>query len=482
MHTTVTDRPWRILIGGRALAPAATYPVVNPSTGAEIAQAPDCTAQEVDSAVRAAEKAQLPWGQRTPRERGRLLRDLGRHLLEHRDELAMLDTLDSGAPLAVMKADVEAAVELIEIFADYAVALGGSTLPVSRNLHFTTNEPFGVVARIGAFNHPFFFAASKVAAPLIAGNSVVLKAPDQTPLSSLRFAELCADVLGPDLVITVSGRGSVSGSALVRHPSIRRIGFIGSPQTGRLIQRDAADSGVKHVSLELGGKNAQIVMPDADLEAAAHAAVAGMNFTSTAGQSCGSTSRLLLHESIAEEVLDRVAQIVAGIVVGDPTDPATTMGSVSSQEQYEKSLRFIEAAVSEGGRVVCGGGRPPTAPSEGWFLQPTVVADVGPESTLGQEEVFGPVLAVMTFRDEDDAVRIANNVQFGLTASIWTRDLQTAHRLARAVEAGYVLINSHARHFWGLPFGGTKDSGIGREESLEELMSYTELKVTTVMI
>ena len=239
---------------------------------------------------------------------------------------------------------------------------------------------------------------------------------------------------------------------------------------------------MKHVSLELGGKNAQIVMPDADPEAAARAAVAGTNFTATAGQSCGSTSRLLLHESIADQVVGRVGDLLAALRVGDPFDDETDMGPVISQAQYDKSLHYIDAGVSEGGRLVTGGGRAEGAPDAGWFVAPTLIADVHPESTLGQEEVFGPVLATMTFADEAEALQIANGVEYGLTASIWTRDLGTAHRLARGVEAGYVLVNSPARHFWGLPFGGTKSSGVGREESLEELMSYTEPKVTTVVL
>lgn len=210
----------------------------------------------------------------------------------------MLDAIDGGFPLAMMRVDVDAALELMDIFADMALELGGKTIPVSENLHFTTHEPFGVVARIGAFNHPFFFAVSKVAAPLMAGNAVILKAPDQTPLSSLRFAEIAAQVLPQNLVITISGRGAVSGRAIVRHPAIRRIGFIGSTATGQSIQRDAAESGVKHISLELGGKNAQIVFPDADLEKAAQGAVSGMNFTWTAGQSCGSTRACLTSRSV----------------------------------------------------------------------------------------------------------------------------------------------------------------------------------------
>jgi 2-formylbenzoate dehydrogenase len=382
----------------------------------------------------------------------------------------------------MMRGDVDAGLELMEMFADMALDLGGRTIPVSDNLHYTVQQPYGVVARIVAFNHPFFFAVAKVAAPLVAGNAVVLKAPDQTPLSALRMAELAAGVLPADLLVAVTGHGNVTGRALVRHPLVRRIGFIGSPPTGRAIQRDAAEVGVKNVSLELGGKNAQIVLPDADLDAAAAGAVQGMNFTWTAGQSCGSTSRLLLHESIADKVTAQVANLVGAIRVGHPLDERTQMGPLIDRAQYDKTLAAIESGTRSGARVLTGGGRPDTVGAQGWYVAPTVLDGVDPRSALAQNEVFGPVLSVLTFTDEDDAVRIANDVDYGLTASIWTNDVTCAHRMASAVEAGYVLVNSPSRHFWGLPFGGVKSSGVGREESSEELLSYTETKTTTVVL
>ncbi|AII10980.1 aldehyde dehydrogenase family protein [Rhodococcus opacus] len=479
---SAAHRSWAVLRNGAPMPASATYPIEDPSTGNKLTEVPDCSDAEVDELVRAAIVAQREWGALPPRQRAAKVREFGQVLREHREELALLDAIDAGFPLHMMRIDVDAAVELLDLFCDAALELGGRTIPVSNNLHFTTQQPYGVVARIGAFNHPFFFSASKVAAPLVAGNAVILKAPDQAPLSALRMAELAATVLPPNLCITISGRGSGAGRALVRHPEVRRIGFIGSPETGRLIQQEAAAVAVKNISLELGGKNAMIVMPDADLSRAAQAAVTGMNFTWTAGQSCGSTSRLLVHESIADELTAAVADIVAGIVVGHPLDPAAQMGPLISQMQYEKSLDAIASGVSSGAHIVAGGSRPTTIGDGGWFLSPTVLADVPWDSDVATNEIFGPVLSIITFRDEDEAITIANSVEYGLTGAIWTTDITRAHRMAQAIDAGYVLINGASRHYWGLPFGGVKSSGVGREESVEELISYSETKATTVVL
>jgi len=479
---TALEHTFAVQLGGRPMPTTARYDVEDPTTGRRLTDAPDCSAAEVDTVVRAAAVAQRAWALQPARERAGKVREFATLLRAHTDELATLDAIDAGFPLAVMQADVGAAATLLEIMADHALGLGGSTYPLSGNLHYSTQEPYGVVARIVPFNHPLFFAAGKVAAPLVAGNAVVLKAPDQTPLSSLRMAELATEVFGPDLCAVVSGRGAVSGAALVAHPLIRRIGFIGAPDTGRLIQRQAAEHGVKYVSLELGGKNALVVMPDADLTNAADSAVFGMNFAVTAGQSCGSTSRLLLHESIADQVLESVVAQVRAIKVGHPLEAGSQMGPVIDRAQYEKSMAAIAAAKAAGAPVLAGGGRPDNVGEEGWYVAPTVLGPMSADNPAAVEEIFGPVLSVITFRDEDEAVEIANRSEYGLTAGVCTSDVTCAHRVAARLQAGYVWINGSSRHYWGLPFGGVKDSGVGREESVDELVSYTETKAVTVVL
>jgi 2-formylbenzoate dehydrogenase len=407
---------------------------------------------------------------------------LARVLEENAAELALLDAIDCGNPVTAMRGDIDAAVDLVRLFAGLAIELKGETLPASADhLHLTLREPFGVVGRIIPFNHPIMFAAGKIAAPLVAGNSVLLKPPESAPLSALRMGELLAGLLPPGVLSIVVGDGPAVGQAVVRHPAVRRIGFIGSAATGQAVQRAAAEVGVKDITLELGGKNALIAFPDADPAEVAAGAVAGMNFTRSQGQSCGSTSRLLLHESIADEVIDLVVQRAAAIRIGSPLDPETEMGPLSSRAQYEKTLRYIELGHTEGARLVMGGGPPPGL-AQGLYVQPTLFRDVRPDMRIAREEIFGPVLCAMTWKDEDEAVRIANGVDYGLTAAVFTQDVRRAHRVAAALEAGYIWINSSARHFTGVPFGGVKLSGTGREENLGELLSYTQVKTINLML
>jgi 2-formylbenzoate dehydrogenase len=480
----VGDGDWRLLIGGRLRAAASTrtYASVDPSTEEPLATVPDASPDDVAAAVDAAQHAFDSWRRLPVRERARTVRRLVPLLAEHAADLAALDACDAGITITAARNDVRWAIDLIDVLCDGAMELRGETIPASAdNLHYTLPQPYGVVARIIPFNHPLFFAATKIAAPLIAGNAVILKAPDQTPLSPLRLGELAREVFPPGVLNILTGTGPVAGDALVRHPAVRRIAFIGSEPTGRAIQRAAAETGVKTVSLELGGKNALIALPDADPEAVAAGAVAGMNFIGTQGQSCGSTSRLLVHEDIASAVLEAVRARVEHIRVGAPLDPQTDMGPLITRAHLERVTKHIDGARAAGASLLTGGSRP-AGLARGWYLAPTVLTDVTPDLDIASEEVFGPVLSVLTWRHEDEAVRIANSVDYGLTASIWTNEIRAAHRLARDMEAGYVWINGSARHFWGTPFGGVKASGVGREEGLDELRGFTQTKAVHVML
>jgi betaine-aldehyde dehydrogenase len=351
----------------------------------------------------------------------------------------------------------------------------GSSIPMGPDvMNFSVREPLGVVGRIIPFNHPFMFCAGKSAAPLAAGNTIVMKPPEQAPLSSLRLTELLDGILPPGVFNLLPG-GKEAGSALASHPDVAMIALIGSVPTGRAVMRAASDT-VKPVMLELGGKNALIAYPDADPDEVAGGVIGGMNFT-WCGQSCGSTSRAFIHAKIYDAVIARVRARVAHYKPGIPTDPTTTMGAIISKTQYERVLGFIDSAKKDGATLVYGGG-PPKDPklAKGYFIEPTLFADVTPEMRIGHEEIFGPVLSIFKWSDEATMLRQVNAVEYGLTASIWTNDLSTAMHAAKTVQSGFVWINEVSKHFLGVPFGGYKQSGIGREECFAELLSFTQEK------
>jgi acyl-CoA reductase-like NAD-dependent aldehyde dehydrogenase len=473
----------RALVGGdlRAARCGRTLEATNPATGAILARFPRFDRHDVDDAVEAARAALPGWRATSPLDRAALVERLAGRLLEHAEELALLDVRDNGSPIREMRRDIQAGAAALRYFAGLALQLRGETIPGDHDrLDYTLREPYGVVGRIIPFNHPFMFAAGKIAAPLVAGNTVLLKPSEHTSLSALRLGELAADLFPPGVLNIVTGTGDEAGDALVTHPEVRRLAFTGSVAVGRHIQQRAATHVVKSVTLELGGKNPLVVLPDADLESAVDGALRGMNFT-WQGQSCGSTSRLLVHRSLHAELVGRLAERMDALRAGQPEDEAAETGAIVHRGQYDKVLGYLQLGQDEGARVVAGGG-PVSDPAlaGGLFVRPTLFDDVLPSSQLAQEEIFGPVLAVMPFDTYDDALRIANGVAYGLTASVFTRDLGAAHRFARDVRAGYVWINDASRHFPGTPFGGLKESGVGREEDVEELVSYTQTKNVNV--
>jgi betaine-aldehyde dehydrogenase len=484
MNVISDHRNGLMLIGGELVEAQGgeRHVSINPATEEPIGSTPAATVEDVERAVQAAEAAAPGWGELTAKERGGFMRRIAAALRERQDEVLHVEVRDTGNTIAKMRADVASAGNALDYYAGLGLEIKGQTIPASKdNLHITLREPFGLVGRIIPFNHPIKFAANALAAPLMAGNSVIVKPPEQSPLSATMLAEICHKILPPGVVNIVTGLGMPVGDAIARHPAIRRIGFTGSVATGLAIQRTAAASVVKHVSLELGGKNPFIAFPDMDPEIIANAAVRGMNF-SWQGQSCGSTSRLLLHESIHDAVLKRVIERVAALRMGSPLDETSDMGPINSKRHYERVCTMVDAGHHDGARLMIGGKRPEGAAFErGFWLQPTVFADVRPGMRIAQEEIFGPVLSVFKWKDEAEAIRIANSTDYGLTASIWTNDLKTALRVARAVKSGYVWVNGTSAHFTGTPFGGMKNSGLGREEGLDELLSYTEMKTIHFM-
>ena len=483
LQKSVLDKEWKMLIGGELHGAQGnrTFTKIDPFTIGTLANVPDASEGDVDAAVSAAAQALMSWRKMPVLERAEIVYRFAEVVRENAEELALLDAIDTGSPITNARFDAKIAVEQIRMYANFALEIKGQTIPSSPALHYTIRQPVGVVVKIFPYNHPLMFGC-RVAAPLVAGNTCVIKPPEAAPLSVLRLGELIKDVFPAGVINIVVGDGPSVPDRLVRAPEVRRIGFIGSEPTGRAIQRAAAESGVKHVTLELGGKNAMVVFDDADLDAAAAGAVNGMNFT-WSGQSCGSNSRVLIQRSVYDTVQAKIVDLVAARSIGDPLQDSSMQGTLVNKTQFDKTLRYIAIAKDEGARVLTGGTRPAGAEFEkGFFVSPTVLADVAPTSTVGQEEIFGPVMSLMPFDSEEEAIQIANGVDYGLTASVWTNNLGRAHRVARDFEAGYIWVNGSSTHFAGTPYGGVKRSGVGgKEECLEEILSYTEEKVINVI-
>lgn len=479
---SVMPRHRQLYGDGRWLEPHGGYAdTFNPATGESLGACAQADAQDVDVIVQAAQRAFRLWRSVKPLERGAMLKRIAQVLRDNARELALLDAANCGNPVSELGNDALIAAAQVDYFAGLVTEIKGQTIPMGDGvINMTVHEPLGVCARIVAYNHPLMFVAGKLAPVLASGNVAVMKPSQQSPLSAYRFMELIEGILPPGVLSIVSG-GTEAGQALVEHPLVRHVALIGSAATGRAIARSAA-SQFKKISLELGGKNACIVYPDANLDKATRAAVAGMNFA-WCGQSCGSTSRLFLHESIHDQVVAGMLEHVRHFRPGLPTDMATTMGALISKAQHDKVLHYIDAGLADGATLVYGGKCPQDpALANGFFVEPTLFTGVTQDMRLAREEVFGPVLAIMKWRDEDRMIEQVNAVDYGLTCSIWTTSLANAHNTASRVEAGYIWINNISRHFLGAPFGGYKQSGIGREESIEELFDYTQVKNVNITL
>jgi acyl-CoA reductase-like NAD-dependent aldehyde dehydrogenase len=474
----------RMLIDGRMVESASGRWLEshNPANLEPIGRVPMADAEDVAMAVAAALAAQKEWAAMDIDKRAALLLKFCDRLQERSDEILALEVADTGNTITPMRNDLVNGLERLRYFVGIAYELKGQSVPsTAKNLHFTIREPYGVCARILAFNHPIYFALCGIGAPLMAGNAIILKPSEQSPLSASIFGEVAAEVLPRGIVSVVTG-GQEAGEALVRHRKIKRLSFVGSARTGMAIQRAAAEVCVKNVSLELGGKNPFIVFPDAPAVKAARAAVSGMNF-GWQGQSCGSTSRLMVHADLYDEVVAEVARAVGSIRVGDPFRDDSQMGPINSAAQYDKVMLAIRSGIDDGARLLCGGRRPSGKQFEtGYWIEPTVFADVTPDMRIAREEIFGPVLSIMKWSSEEQMIDMANDVELGLTAAVWTNDITRAMTTARALENGYVWINGVGAHVRGMPYGGYKNSGTGRERGVEELVSYTEEKSIHIML
>lgn len=473
---TLSFIPRGLHIGGRWHQSRSGQEIstINPSTGEKLGSVPVADARDVDQAVSAAAVAAPEWGRTPIKERADLINSLANRLSEHREELGLMDCLDGGNALNGMIADVDWAVDSLRYFAGLIGELKGETFSRhERHLNLTWRQPYGVVAKINPFNHPFRFCAEKAAAPLVAGNTVVIKGSEQAPLSSLRFAEICQNILPPGVVNVITG-DATTGQALVRHSLVRRIGVVGSVETGKAVLKEAA-SDIKHVSLELGGKNPIIIFPDADPIEAAKLAIKGMNMNRQ-GQSCSSTSRVFVHQSLHQAVRDELVRLASTLTVGLPWLPGKEVGPIVSEKQYQRVCDYIDLGLKEGGELLTGGVRPIEPElTNGFFLRPAVFDSITMDMRIAREEIFGPVMSIITWNDQQTMLKQVNQLDFGLTAMIVTESWRTAMATAEQVEAGYVWINSSGRYL-GAPYGGWKSSGLGQEECLDELLSYTRIK------
>ena len=471
------DNKWVESVSGK------TFETINPATGEVLANVAEADAADVDLAVKAARKAfhsKSAWRRMSASERGKLLNRLADLIEQNIDELATLESLDNGKPRQVARtADLPLVIGCYRYYAGWADKIQGKTIPISGNYFcYTRHEPVGVVGQIIPWNFPLLMQAWKLAPALACGNTVVLKTAEQTPLSALRVGELILEAGFPEGVVNIlSGYGPTAGAAMANHMDIDKVAFTGSTEVGHLIMKAAAESNLKRVTLELGGKSPNIVFADADMDEAIEGSHFALFFNQ--GQCCCAGSRVFVEEKAYDEFVERSTERAKRRTVGDPLDRKTEQGPQVDSDQFQKILGYVDAGKKEGAKLMCGGER---VGERGYFVAPTVFADVKDEMKIAQEEIFGPVMSIMKFRDMDDLVERANKTIYGLAAAVWTRDIGKAHRIANDVRAGTVWVNCYDVFDAAAPFGGFKQSGIGRELGEYGLQQYSEIKTVTVRL